>query len=600
MKNIERIFVSVCLFLSAGLALSAQTSDDWKVVKDKATKKFGYQLKKSNEWVIGPAFDKARKFKSGVAIVTNDKMEGLIDETGNFVLPCEFRTISVDNVNNLVHGCRYVLAGGNAANADDVIDLWGLYGLDGKEIIPPFYDSKLNFNKYGISVARYAPTGMYGIISCMGDTVLPFEFIKINKSIWDFYALDRQFLLHEFDEMGAPKNAETVLSRGYVEPYDAEGDDVKAVVYHKMFIGERMHINNLRAIDNPDAAFMAGRGRLLFTDVKDVVVDRTLYWGEKSDRFIRLFLSECSQDVPNAMYYQPTDKFYTIQAELCEPWGARIAVISEYGWIEALCNEGMIYNAQDKQQWFLSADVNMFARLNWLDIIGYRKGGAATVQEAFCLGHEDNRILESWTKCRDLKYNITLLENAGIQSYMPLAVPSSSANAIKRLESRFPVLSSMFRMGEVYRGRYTGPDDRGNASFKADPELVIPYADNYEYVNLKNTVDEVLYWGTDNRSFIKLDLLPQSSGSSSPAIVDDVFNSSYKYSLAVNLYDSYGAFVRTLGISHDITCCEADIIVLGDLGLAFTVLKPDGSGRIYFRASKEQPNSMSVLSKTIL
>lgn len=602
-KSIAVIFAALCL---CGMSLYAQSSEKWKVVKDKETKKYGFQDSKTHSWVVAPEYDKAQKFVNGVAVVTNYKKKGLINEYGELILPFEFKTIEVDKKNEIVQACRHMRVGGNTLNANDEVDFWGIYGLDGHEILSASYEKRFSFNRYGLSVARFAPTGMYGVISKAGDTILPFDFIEMKKDGAGFKGLDKFFLAREFNGNGYPTSEAPAISNGFVEPYATDGDDIKAIVYHRMFIGRRMQKNNLRAIDNPNSGYTSGRGQLLFTGVKDVVVDDFLYWGDRDERFVRLFLSECEKNVPHAMSYDPSNKYYTIQAEFCDKWGKRIGIISEYGWFESKCNEGVIYNAQGDQLWFLANDINLSAGQRGYDITGYVKEQAPSIQTAFRFKGDDNRLLENWKRCRNLKYDIVLKENAGLQSYEPVVIDASTTAPIDNLESRFHVLSRKFSEREVYRGKFTAPDKNGKAGFKAESGLVFTFTDNYKNVGLKNTAQEAIYWGSNSNRYIKLDLIPQpikrtsSEPKSAPYIWDDATGSPFGYTIAVNLYEPDGTYVRNLGISKEIRCCEEEIIILSDLGLAFTSLRPDDRGRISFQASKEHPNKMSVLTKTLL
>ena len=81
------------------LALAAQ-AQDLKPVKDKQTKKFGYQAK-DKSWVIAPAYDAAKRFVDGYAIVELDGRKGLIDANGDWVLQAEYDNIAKFDQNGL-------------------------------------------------------------------------------------------------------------------------------------------------------------------------------------------------------------------------------------------------------------------------------------------------------------------------------------------------------------------------------------------------------------------------------------------------------------------------------------------------------------------
>lgn len=89
MKHIETILCAFALLLS--FSASAQ---NMKPVKDKATKKYGYQTK-GKVWVIEPQFDAAAKFdKNGMAEVKVNGRTGIIDGQGTFIIPAEYDNIS--------------------------------------------------------------------------------------------------------------------------------------------------------------------------------------------------------------------------------------------------------------------------------------------------------------------------------------------------------------------------------------------------------------------------------------------------------------------------------------------------------------------------
>ena len=85
--------------LVAGLALTA-SAQDLKPVKDKQTKKYGYQ-DKDKRWVVEPVFDNAKRFSDGYAEVTVDGRVGLIDANCDWVFPAEYDDIGSFHKNGL-------------------------------------------------------------------------------------------------------------------------------------------------------------------------------------------------------------------------------------------------------------------------------------------------------------------------------------------------------------------------------------------------------------------------------------------------------------------------------------------------------------------
>ena len=79
---------TILLCLLAALVALPIAAQDLKPVRDKQTKKYGYQAK-NKTWVIEPRFDGASRFNDGFAEVTIDGYKGLIDETGELILPAE-------------------------------------------------------------------------------------------------------------------------------------------------------------------------------------------------------------------------------------------------------------------------------------------------------------------------------------------------------------------------------------------------------------------------------------------------------------------------------------------------------------------------------
>ncbi|MCQ2143472.1 MAG: WG repeat-containing protein [Bacteroidales bacterium] len=594
--------VAAALLLLAAPA-SAQYAN-YKPKKDKATKLYGYIDKKTKEWMIAPDFNKAKRFDGALAVVTVDKMDGLIGPDGAFILPAEFNRLIIDNSLGIVQGERFLLVGGEGPCADNVIRLWGVYDQKGNEVIAPYYESRFYFNRYGISVAQLGTTKKYGLISMAGRVITPFDYFAISKDISRYFALDSKFLLHEFDLEGHELNRGVGPRPGYVKPYDPGTDDVKAVVYKRMLIGERLYRNSVYAIDNPGAAYVVGHGRLLVKRITNVTTGNYVNWGDYDENFLRLNLVECGPDVKYAMYYKPTDRYYTIEADVCAPDGTVKWVASDFGWYEAVCDQGIIYNAGGEELWFLAYDRNFPARLKYFDITGYLKGRAPTVSAAFDFTSDDTRLLDSWYKLADLRKSIELAENCGLSSYEYPPIPGASEPYIEKLEKKYPVLRRMFGIGEVLSGKITWPDGpEGTAVLKYSPDLTVPLIDHYEAVSLTNESKETVFWGADNLRYVKLDLVPFSikrHSVTNPLEVgylwDDTESSSFGYSIAVNLYESDGYFVRTLGVSNELSACEDHIIVLGDLGMVFTDIIPDTPGKLVFYVHNPSTNLLSGLA----
>ena len=176
------------------IVCATASAQDFKPVKDKATKKFGYQAK-DKSWVIEPSFDKAEKFKDGRALVTVNGLEGLIDESGAWllqpeytkigkfdklglceltvkegkskyygvadvsgrvVLPPECLSISISRPEALIMAKRYT--------SDGTGEHWGVYDTDGREIFAPQFESAPSWHN-GSGVARSSYSGLLEITS---------------------------------------------------------------------------------------------------------------------------------------------------------------------------------------------------------------------------------------------------------------------------------------------------------------------------------------------------------------------------------------------------------------------------------------------------
>lgn len=602
----NRILAASAALLITFTAAFAQC-ENYRVKKDKATKLFGYIDKNTKDWVIPPSFHKAKNFEGDRAIVTIEKQDGLIDDTGNFILPAEFNRIVIDHSNHVVQGQRFVLVGGRSLCASNVVRLWGLYGMDGREIISPAYDSRFSFNRRGVSSACLASNRMYGLVSIDGRVLAPFRYISINDGYNSFVALDRNFLINTFDAEGNLCTSQPGPRMGYVRPYDPGDDDVKAVVYKRMLIGERIHKNAAYGISQMAPSY-GGSGRITFGRVADAQRGEYIDWGDYDDNFIRLSLVECASDTEGAMYYKPTDTYYTVQAALCAPDGTLLSVISDHGWYDAVCDEGVVYNAAGRQSWFLSFDMNFPARSRFVEATHLVSAKAATISAAFGLESGDERLLRSWDELAALRRSIVLNENSGLSSYEPIPIPGAAERYIRLLEDRYPVLRHLFGMGEVFTGRFNPPSGSETAAvFDAEPVIVVPFIDHYDEVGFTNRTEEEIFWGFDNMRYVKLDLLPfpiKRSSVQDPLKVsylwDDSAMSSFGYSIAVNLYESDGTFVRTLGVSNDITVCEPRILVLGDLGMAFADFRPDWKGRLKFEVHNPPTNQISSLGRSRL
>ena len=144
MKTFKAILLAAAL-----VACATAAAQDLKPVKDKSSKKFGYQAK-DKSWVIQPAFDKAQKFVDGRAVVTVDGLEGLIDSNGSWILRPEFNNIGKFDKQGL---CEVTVKEGKSK-------YYGVADISGRIVLPPDCSSVSFSRSEGLIMARReAPDG---------------------------------------------------------------------------------------------------------------------------------------------------------------------------------------------------------------------------------------------------------------------------------------------------------------------------------------------------------------------------------------------------------------------------------------------------------
>ena len=139
--------------LAAGVTLSA-AAQDLKPVKDKATKKYGYQSKSSKSWVIDPVYDNAKRFIDGFAVVEIEGREGLIDTQGDLILNTEYDNIGKFDKNGL---CELMIKDGRTK-------WYGVADQTGRILLP--VDSRdVNISKKGLYILANRAVDINGSIS---------------------------------------------------------------------------------------------------------------------------------------------------------------------------------------------------------------------------------------------------------------------------------------------------------------------------------------------------------------------------------------------------------------------------------------------------
>ena len=251
--NIKILLAKALLLLTLCCSFQA-AAQDLKPVRDKQTKKYGYQAK-NKTWVIEPRFDGASRFNDGFAEVTLDGKKGLIDADGQMILPAEYDDIKKFDKNGLcevirkegktkLHGvadrsgriivpvdCQSVnipkkggLITAQRPSQDELLEgipLWGVYDMDGQEIFPPQFLSAPSFSG-GTGIAKSALNGLTGVVSEQGAVLLPFEYLAISHHGDGFRTLDPDFTRTTWS--ADLLRGESYRQPGAIIPYDPMDD----------------------------------------------------------------------------------------------------------------------------------------------------------------------------------------------------------------------------------------------------------------------------------------------------------------------------------------------------------------------------------------
>ena len=613
-KNMKTLAVLAALLLCA--TLQAQ---DLKPVKDKQTKKYGYQDKQKN-WVIDPSFDDAKKFDDdGCAQVKVDGKYGLIDLQGRWVLPAEYDDIGKFDKNGLcelrikegktkLYGVadrsgNVVLPlvfrnvdlpkkGGCILASSDVglpglvgTPLWGVYSPDGKEVIgprflysPSVYDDKL--------VAQDVGTGLEGVVGMDGQEILPFDFLKISHFSNTFRTLDRCFTQATYTDEG--RKAETFIQPGAIIPYDPGMDRVRAAAWNNGCIGSRLHANQAMGIDLRPESYGTRSG---------VCRDLGNDWGLTGKRFVRLepILTETVDEY--AMQDPLTGNYYTLAARLYEANGEMVAQVADKGYLIAECTEGVLYNAGGIDTWFIFNDPNaLSAPARSIQLTGYR----ALQHDNVCNGlgissYNLERLVDARTfinRCKE----ITNGENVGVTSYI-LPVLNSRDARMQRDVMRQPLFHRMFTMEEVVNCdvRRTGAD----LEVELHHRLVCPFEDRFSDPYYTMNGAEEIWWGPHNARTVQLSLRPTTNRE---ALADDVAGTGVFWDIVLSLYEEDGTWLRTLAVVPYADYAEDGVVVFEPLGIALVTRntihrRPGGREIVHMRAPMPLPHTISALEQ---
>lgn len=602
--------MTAACFAAAAVSAGAQ---DIKPMRDKETKKYGYVVKGSKVWALDPVYDKAKDFKNGLAIVgvgdklgiINDQGEwiqpavyddiagykknglakvmqridksktyGIIDESGALVLPVQYSSVSIDHSNDIVSACIESVRPGFESYGP--CSMWGVYAHDGKELFAPQFLDELHFNGDGFAVATLYDTRLKGVISRSGDVVVDFNHFGIERRSSRYIGLTTSFMLNEYQTSGAF----TVLQafNGYVIPYDTENDPVRIATYHLLGIGRRSYANNTFVYE-PDRSLSSGACYNLRID-----------WGLRWDRFVTLSLepvmslesSAGRTGIQGTLVDAGTGRQYTTVARLYEADGRFVGQISDNGYIEAECAEGVIYVSSTGERWLLCSDVNISMRDgDKIRLSALKEPKSGSIQQAFNMNSSSASIFNKWPVRATAQLFILRNENAGITGTVPYEIRNTgAAKAVSAVRS-YPVFAHRYDRNSVWSVKLKKGGQDGVVEAICQHGINFKAVDDIPEVGYKCEYDDlVLYWGAAGDRYISLEPIPVEDKidkykelKGCPYLWDDARQGKYVYRVAVNLYEADGSFVRNIAVSDRISHMDSNLLLLEDVGLMF-VLHP--------------------------
>ena len=103
------------------------------------------------------------------------------------------------------------------------------------------------------------------------------------------------------------------------------------------------------------------------------------------------------QGLPGSMLDPDSEgNYYTIKAILYERDGRFVQEVSRWGWLEAECTDGFIYNAEGAETWIALKDINTPARPSFsIPLSGYKQINREDIYSALGLHSYDiSRMLD--------------------------------------------------------------------------------------------------------------------------------------------------------------------------------------------------------------
>lgn len=563
--------------LTALMAVSV-SAQDLKPVKDKATKKFGYQSK-NKTWVIDPVYDNAKRFIDGFAVVEIEGRQGLIDTHGDLILNTEYDNIGkfdkyglcelmikegrtkwygvadqsgsillpVDSRDVIISKKGLYILSNRAVNIEGFgpTTLWGIYDMRGRELFAPQFVSTPSYSE-GTFVAKSADTGLEGLVDMNGDVLLPFEYLAIARYGNGYQALTPDFTRIRYTD--GLRNEAAERYPGAVIPYDTMGDPVRAAAWHNAGIGFRMHRNNIKQLD-------MGERRSVCSDLR-------LDWGR--NRFLRLEPFEDPERHEGAMEDPASGKYYTVKAILYEQDGTACEVVSDWGRLEGECSAGVIYRAEDGDTWILldernSLDVPSYS----LYLSGLETFGHDNIYQGLGLRASDvERLADPHNYASRLK-EICDGDNIGLGSYTPRPTDLYQARRAREL-MRSAIFRYPYTMGEVVSCTVNRRSEEVEVTLYE--QLVCRFSDRLD-PSYYMSGDEQIYWGPHNARTVRLSL-EQDSGD---CMVDDILHTDHKYRLILSLYEEDGSWLRTLAEIPYVDYAYDGVLVFEQANIALLV-----------------------------
>ena len=576
--------ILACL-AALGLALTA-SAQDLKPVKDRDSKKFGYQDKSKN-WVIEPSFDKAQKFTDGCAIVEVQGLEGMIDQTGSWVLKPEYNkigkfdkaglcelTVKADKTRyygladrsgrivmpveclaiNVSTREALILAKRNVmTDANSTIALWGVYDIAGGEIFAPEFSTCPSFSN-GIATATSGYTGMEGVIDNTGAVLLPFNNIAIESGYNTYTVLTSDFTQETYDARF--NKTDELPNPGAIIPYETAGDDVRIAAWHSGCIGRRLYSNAVKA-----AAISQNSGGRSAT-----CTPLPLDWGY--GRFLRLEPEIDTLAHPGCMEHPYNGRMYTVRALMYEADGSYVGLVSDWGWIEGEFNGGFIYNCEGQEKWIILDDINYPARRGSFSVSlhGYRPVDHVDVINGLGLASSDLKRLKDGSARKDRIRQILQTENLGVNSYLPRVTPSSGSD-VRFIDKtmRAPIFRKVYHMGDVVNCKSRRIGDE--IQFDLSDRLICHFVDEFRNPSYRMEGDEEIFWGPNNARTVALNL-EMADFHDDLFMTDDVEGTKRKFKVVIAMYDEAGNYLRALGEAPCPDYISDGVIIFEQLGIA--------------------------------